>query len=55
MIATTMLEISKFAIPATDAQIERTMQALEANNIHAILAEWENDGGKIIQTAEAGT
>jgi L-lactate utilization protein LutC len=39
MMATTMLEISKFVIPATDAQIKRTMQALEANNIHAILAE----------------
>ena len=34
-----MLEISEFAILASDAQIERTVKALEANNIHTILAE----------------
>jgi hypothetical protein len=39
MIATTVMEISQFAILASDAQIERTIQALEANNIHAIVAE----------------
>ncbi|MGC1378054.1 MAG: LUD domain-containing protein [Anaerolineales bacterium] len=39
MIPTTMLEMTDFGLLASDAQIERTMQALEANNIHAILAE----------------
>ena len=38
MIPTTMLETSKFAMLASDAQIERTAQALEANNIHVIVA-----------------
>ncbi len=38
MVATTMIEISKFALLASDAQIERTIQALEVNNIHAIVA-----------------
>ena len=39
MIATTKIEMSNFAHLASDAQIERTIQALEANNIHAIVAE----------------
>lgn len=39
MIDTTMIEISKFSILASDAQIERTRQALEANNIHTIVVE----------------
>ena len=38
MIATTMIETGKFAIPASDSQIERTRQALEDNNIHAVVA-----------------
>ena len=39
MIAPPMIENSKFATLASDAQIERTVRALEANNIHAIVAE----------------
>jgi L-lactate utilization protein LutC len=39
MIDTTMIEISKFSILASDTQIERTRQALETNNIHTIVAE----------------
>jgi hypothetical protein len=39
MIDTTMIEISKFSILASDAQIERTRQALEVNNIHTIVVE----------------
>jgi hypothetical protein len=39
MIPTTMTEINKFAQLASDTQIERTIQALEANNIHTIVAE----------------
>jgi hypothetical protein len=39
MIATTMLEITKFTLLASDTQIERTAHALEANNIHVIIAE----------------
>jgi L-lactate utilization protein LutB len=35
----TLTEFNKFSILASDAQIERTMKALEANNIHAIVAE----------------
>ena len=46
MIDTTLIEISKFAIPASDAQIKRTMQALEANNIHTIVAEDGADAKK---------
>ena len=46
MIAPTMIEISKFALLASDAQIERTVQALEANNIHAIVAENGADAKK---------
>ena len=39
MLATPVIEISEFSRLASAAQIERTMQALEANNIHTILAE----------------
>jgi L-lactate utilization protein LutC len=35
---TTLMEINRFALLASDAQIERTMQALEGNNIHTIVA-----------------
>jgi L-lactate utilization protein LutB len=42
------MEIKKFALLASDVQIERTMQALEANNIHAILAENGADAKKIL-------
>ena len=45
-MTTTMLEISEFAILASDAQIERTVKALEANNIHTILAENGADAKK---------
>ena len=46
MIPTTTLEISDFAILASDAQIERTIKELEANNIHAIVAENGADAKK---------
>ena len=46
MLATPMIEVSKFSLLASDAQIERTMQALEANNMHAILAENGADAKK---------
>jgi L-lactate utilization protein LutC len=39
LLATPVIEISEFSRLASAAQIERTMQALEANNIHTILAE----------------
>jgi L-lactate utilization protein LutB len=56
MIDTTLIEISKFAIPASDAQIKRTMQALEANNIHTIVA---GDGAdakkKLLEIIPIGT
>jgi L-lactate utilization protein LutC len=39
MLPTTMTEINKFAQLASDTQIERTIKALEANNIHTIVAE----------------
>ena len=42
----TLTEINKFSILASDAQIERTMKALEANNIHAIVAENGADARK---------
>ena len=43
---TTLIENNKFSILASDAQIERTMKALEANNIHAIVAENGADARK---------
>ena len=39
MIATPMIEVTDFAHLASNAQIERTRQALEANNIHVFVAE----------------
>lgn len=39
MIPTTMLETSESAVLASDAQIERTKQALDANNIQILVAE----------------
>jgi L-lactate utilization protein LutC len=48
MIAPTKIEISKFAFPATDAQIKRTVQALEANNIHVIVTEDSADAKKTL-------
>ena len=42
----TTLELSDFAILASDAQIERTRHALEANNIHTIVAENGTDAKK---------
>lgn len=39
MLATPLIATSKFAILASDAQIERTRIALEANNIHVIVTE----------------
>lgn len=48
MMNTALMEIKKFALLASDVQIERTMQALEANNIHAILAENGADAKKIL-------
>ena len=39
MTATTMTSNPNFANLASEAQIERTIKALEANNIHSILAE----------------
>ena len=48
MIAPTMLEVSKFALLASDDQIKRTVQALEANNIHVIVAEDRADAKKTL-------
>jgi hypothetical protein len=48
MIPTAMTEINKFAQLASDTQIERTVQALEANNIHTIVAEDGADAKKIL-------
>ena len=48
MIAPTMIEISKFAVLASDAQIKRTVQALEANNIHVIVTEDGADAKKTL-------
>ena len=46
MIVATMIEVNKFALLASDTQIEHTMQALEANNIHAIDVENGADAKK---------
>ena len=46
MLATHLIETSKFAILASDAQIERTMKALETNNIHVIIADNGADAKK---------
>ena len=47
-MTTTMLEISEFANLASDTQIERTIKALEANNIHTIVAENGADAKKLL-------
>jgi len=46
MIPTTALEMTNFGLLASDAQIERTIKALEANNIHTIVAENGADAKK---------
>lgn len=46
MMATIMTSNRNFANLASEAQIERTIKALEANNIHAILAENGADAKK---------
>ncbi len=48
MLPTTMTEINKFAQLASDTQIERTVMALEDNNIHTIVAENGADAKKIL-------
>jgi uncharacterized membrane protein len=39
MIATTLIQNTIFNTLASDAQLERSVKSLEANNIHAIVAE----------------
>jgi L-lactate utilization protein LutC len=39
MLIAPLIETTKFAILASDAQINRTQKALEANNIHVIVTE----------------
>ena len=46
MIAAATTEISKFAVLASDDQIERTIEALDANNIHTIVTENGADAKK---------
>jgi hypothetical protein len=46
MTTATMTSITDYSALASDEQIERTMAALEANNIHAILAENGADARK---------
>jgi len=46
MLTTHLIETRKFAILASDAQVERTMRALETNNIHVIVAESGADAKK---------
>ena len=48
MIIPTTIEISKFALLASDDQIKRTVQALEANNIHVIVTEDGADAKKTL-------
>jgi hypothetical protein len=45
-----MVEPNKFAQLASDTQIERTRQALEANNIHTVVAENGADAKKKLFT-----
>jgi len=42
-----MIDISKFALPASDARIERTALALEANGIHTLIAENSEQARKL--------
>ncbi len=52
---TNMDSDSKFSTLATDAQIERTVKALEANNIHTIVAaNGEEAKKKVYETLPAG-
>lgn len=46
MLTIPLIETTKFAILASDAQVERTMKALEINNIHAIVTENGADAKK---------
>ena len=46
MLVTPLIETNKFAILASDDQIERTRIALEANNIHVIVTENGADAKK---------
>lgn len=46
MLTTPLIETVKFSILASDARIERTIQALENNNIHVIVAENSADAKK---------
>ncbi len=46
MLTTHLIETIKFAILASDAQIERTVKALEINNIHAVVTENGADAKK---------
>ena len=46
MIAAATTEISKFAVLASDDQIERTIEGLDANNIHTIVTENGADAKK---------
>jgi L-lactate utilization protein LutC len=48
MTAPAMLEINKFALLASEVQIKRTVQALEANNIHVVVAEDGDDAKKTL-------
>ena len=48
MIAPTKIESNKFAVLASDAQIKRTVQALEANNIHVVVTEDGADAKKTL-------
>jgi hypothetical protein len=48
MTAPAMLQINKFALLASEVQIKRTVQALEANNIHVIVAEDGVDAKKTL-------
>src|SRR5512141_2111075 len=48
MLTTHLIETRKFSILASDAQIKRTMKALETNNIHVIVADNGADAKKVL-------
>jgi len=48
MIPTKVLEISEFSLLASGAQIERTIKALEANNIRVIVVENGDEAKKAV-------
>ena len=52
MITTTPIQNNIFNMLASDAQIERTVKSLEANNIHAIVAE---NGASVYAVTETGS